>query len=212
MRTVKIEEFFRHIAPQAENCPDFVMRTEVGNTINDICHETHCLTYRSFFWTQPGRQEYVVPMPEGLDILQIRHMYCNGHRVMPARMDEVAKGARGLDWELFRGHPRFYTRQNEDEIVLIPVPHRPEIIRVEVVASVRRENGIVPAVFYNEYLDAVVYGALSRIFRIAGQTYTNIRQADEYDMRYHGKLHDIKIDTTRDFTRTTGTVGYNRIV
>ena len=94
----------------------------------------------------------------------------------------------------------------------MPAPVDERYVRVMVTASVDRDTQQIPEQFLSDYLDTVVCGALSRIFRIAGQTYTNVRMADEYEIKYNAGLAEIRQDVARDFTRATGRVFYNRIV
>lgn len=55
-------------------------------------------------------------------------------------------------------------------------------------------------------------GALNRIFRIAGQVYSNQQLAERQLLLYQQGVADIHADAVRDFTRTTGRVKFNRIV
>lgn len=212
MKTVDIKRFAPFIIPQAENCPEFVMRQAVAATVADICQKTGCLTTETCFKTQPGHSIYDLRFAPGIRSESVRHVYCDGVAVGSIRLDELARRSGRGDWRLTTGDPQFYTFTKPGELSLVPAPVDERYVRVMVTASVDRDTQQIPEQFLSDYLDTVVCGALSRIFRIAGQTYTNVRMADEYEIKYNAGLAEIRQDVARDFTRATGRVFYNRIV
>lgn len=212
MRTVDINRFSPFITPQAENCPLVVVRQAVAATVSDICQKTGCLTTETCFKTQPGHATYELLFSPGIRAETVRHVYCDGVAVGAVRLDELARRCGRGDWRLTTGDPQYYTFTRPGELTLVPAPVDERMVRVLVTASVDRDTQQIPEQFLSDYLDTVVYGALGRIFRIAGQTYTNVRMADEYEFKYNAGLAEIRQDVARDFTRQTGRVFYNRIV
>lgn len=212
MKTVEINRFSPYIAPLAENCPDFVMRQAVAATVADICHKTGCLTTETCFLTTGDTATYELRFAEGIHAELVRFVFCEGVQLVDIRLDEIASRSARFDWREATGDPKYYTFNKPGELTLIPIPKPDQRVRVVVTASVDRDTQQIPEQFLKDYLDTVVNGALSRIFRIAGQTYTNIRLADEFEFKYNAGLADIRLDVSRDFTRLSGRVNYNRIV
>ena len=212
MRVVPVDDFVKYVTPQAENCPDFVVRREVISTVAEICRETGCITAESCFATTPGMAEYDIPLADGLHVEMVRQAYCDGLRLQSVRLDELSAAMRGTDWFEKAGKPLYYTFKRLDYIRLIPRPEAEAFVRLDVLVTVGRDTKQIPAQFFEDYLDTVVAGALSRIFRIAGQTYTNYQLADRNLAIYEQGLVGIKADAQRDFTRSPGRVKINRIV
>lgn len=212
MRVVPIDEFVKYITPMAENCPALVARREVLSTVADICRATGCVTAETLFITHPHVAEYRIPVQEGLSVELVRSAYCDGHKLNDMRIDEMERRLNGNDWWGISGRPMCFTFRRPNDIRLIPFPEAEHAIRLDVVVSVEREAKQVPEQFFTDYLDTVVAGALSRIFRIAGQTYSNVQLAERNLLAYQQGLNDIHADAVRDFTRVTGRVQYNRIM
>ena len=212
MRTVSINDFCKHIAPQAENCPDFLIRQQVANTVKDLCEQTGCLTVHSEFTTEADKVSYDIPLPAGLDVEVVRFCYVDGRAVRPTPLDLLERQNGEFDWQMSSGAPLVYSFRKHGRILFSPVPDDAYNVRLELTATIDRDSDMLPEIFYDHYLDAVVVGTLARIFRVAGQTYTNVRLADQYDMRYAMAVADIRTDVARDFTRTTGRMAFNRII
>ena len=212
MKTVEINRFSPYIAPLAENCPDFVMRQAVAATVADICQKTGCFTTETCFLTQEDTATYELQFAEGIHAEIVRFVFCDGVQLIDTRLDELSMRSARFDWREAKGDPKYYTFSKPGELTLVPIPKPNLRVRVVVTASVDRDTQQIPEQFLKDYLDTVVCGALSRIFRIAGQTYTNIRLADEFEFKYNTGLADIRLDVSRDFTRLSGRVNYNRIV
>ncbi len=212
MRVVPVDRFVKYISPQAENCPDFVVRREVIATIIDICRETGCITAETCFTAKAEFSEHYIPMAEGLNVEMVLHAYCDGRELTSARLDELSTAMRGTDWFEKGGHPLYYSFKRKNLLRLVPRPAEDAFVRCDVLVSIDRDAKQVPEQFFEDYLDTVVAGALSRIFRIAGQTYSNMQLAERNLLAYQQGLVGIKSEAMRDFTRAAGKVKFNRIV
>lgn len=211
MKTVPINDFSPLIAPQAENCPDFVVRSAVSATVAEICRETGCLTAETSFMTEPGKDTYELRLGYGLRPELVRFVSCEGMRIRPSTLDSLYHDGAYLG-NAGKGIPSKYAFQRPDVLKLVPAPSKEALVSVVLTASIERNTDKIPEQFFNEYADVVVNGALARIYRIAGQTYTNVRLADEREFKYRLALNSIRIETSRDFTRTNGRVFFNRII
>ena len=212
MRVVPVDRFVKYITPQAENCPDFVVRREVIATIADMCRETGVITAETCFTAKAEFMEHLIPMEEGLSVELVRHAYCDGTEMQSARLDELSTAMRGTDWFEKCGQPLYYTFKRKNLMRLIPRPAEDAFVRCDVIVTVDRDTKQVPEQFFEDYLDTVVAGALSRIFRIAGQPYSNQQLAERNLLAYQQGLVSIKAEAMRDFTRAAGRVKFNRIV
>ena len=212
MNLVPVKKFSPFIVPLAEGCPDFVVAQAVTATVSDICKATGCITTRTCFTTQEGESEYDLRLSVGLNAELVRSVYCDGNKVEPIRIDELDHLFGSTDWREVVGVPRYYTFMKPGTLVLTPTPDQVMFVTVMLTCSVGRSTETVPEIFFEDYLDTVKNGALARIYQIQGQTYTNVRLAEVYQVKYEAGLEDIRLDVSRDFTRGAGRVFYNRIV
>lgn len=214
MNTVSVDEFYSKIAPMAETCPQFIVRTAVVNTVADICRQTGVLTTRSTFTTKKDEYEYKIPTQRGLVPLFVRGAYCDGTKLTAIHYDELEVVYGKVDYTKTTGRPVFYANQSPEWLLLSPKPDDEYEISLDLTLSISRSPKVksIPDLFFTYYLDTVVFGALARVYRIGGQAYTNVRLADQYDLRYFAGLAEIKLDASKEFTRSSGHIPYRRIL
>ena len=210
MNTVNVEQFFSQVAPYCDGAPKFSIERAVSDTVIAMCQETQCVVTELCFDTKPGESTYNLSVGDGLDVEMVRAAYCDSYRMEPRTLDDLAQLCSPLDWRDSEGMPIYYTFQKRNRIILAPVPKEERRIRVIAAVTIERGGRNIPEIFYTDYLDTVVDGALSRLYRTAGQGYSNFRLGAEYEARYQAGLQSIRVDSYRNFTRTSGRVAYNR--
>ncbi len=211
MRVVPVKVFCRHISPLLEKCPDFVIEQEVVKVVASACRDTGCLTTTSEFKTTAGKEDYEIPLPDGLDVEKVRFCYCDGLQLRPVTYNTVT-GRSFADWREFTGAPQYYSFRQHGEFCLLPKPDKEYTIRVDLTATLKPRADVVPEFFYDSYLDLVTYGVLARAHRIFGQPFSNIELATAYETKYNMEISRLKGDAFSDFTRTTGRLRFNRIL
>ena len=212
MRTVDVDKFVPFVTQQAETCPAFLARNSIIATVADMCTRIGLLSMDSCFSTEPGQAEYELSTAEGTHLTLIRALYYDGTALRHARMDDLARYYGGADWSEAEGVPMFYTFKHKNKVILTPTPSEQKTVRVIAQVSVNRDTAHIPEEFYEEYLDIVVRGALARVYRVAGQTYSNNTLANECQTAYELGLNRLRAEAYRDFTRGDGRVFFNRII
>lgn len=212
MKTVPVDSFTRHIAPMVDSAPDFAIRAAVVSTIIDICRTANCVTTQTGFTTKHGKREYEIPLADGLKVEQVRYVFCGGSPVHVKTMDEVYRQYEPLDFTQVSGTPLYFTFRSPDSIILTPAPDKEYRVSLVVSVGIGRDAENVPDIFYEDFLDTVVYGALSRLYKTAGQAFSNFRLAAEYEVLYRRGLGDIMSDSYRDFSRTQGRVRFQKVI
>lgn len=209
MNTVPVKVFSTRIAPLVDGAPDFLICRAVVDTVMAVCKETLCLTTETAFRTKPYENEYDIPMPDGLDIEQIRWAYCDGWQLRVKTQDELARMFMPMDWKDCDGMPLYYSFRKKNHIVFAPVPEKTYHIRLSVAANVERETDNVPELFFTDYVDCITFGAVARLLRTAGQSFSNFQLGELYQARYEGELDGVRSDAVQDYTRNAGHVFYN---
>ena len=210
MRTVPVKTFAPRIKPLVSDCPDFAIRRAVVDTVIQMCKETAPLTTEVFFKTIAGEPVYSIPMPDGLDAELVRYAYCEGWDMRPMTLDQLSRYYYPIDYRDQRGQPQFYVFQKRNLLTLSPTPEKTYHIKLVVSVTLARDAENIPNIFFDDYVDTVVDGALSRIYKQAGQSWSNFQLAAEYERRFIEGLAQVREDTARDYTRTLGHVVYNR--
>lgn len=211
MRTVEVEQFFPLISSVAEGCPNFVMERAIVDTVNDICRKTGCVVIENKFTAYKGLARYGFNLPAGLKAETVRRVYCGGSRLRIANADELERRYPD-DYQEYEGCPKYFCFRKPYAVQLVPKPDAQYDCRMELTVSVTLDTKHVPEIFFTEYVDAVTYGALSRIFAHAGQMYSNAAAAAQYRMMYAKQVTFIKGEAAAGFQRTSGSVLFNRIV
>ena len=212
IRMVPIEDFYPFIAPVAGEVPDFLIRQMLAATAADLCQRAHCLTTDVDFVGKADKADYVIPIPTNLEPETIRYVYVDGLEVSPVKLDTLSRRYHRADWAELTGTPRSYVMKDKRTITLVPCPVNDCTIRVVAYASVIRNAIELPYQFFSDYLDVLVEGTLSRIYRVAGQPFSNSQLANVCSMRYESLMKDVQNEAVRDFSRSAGHVEFNRII
>lgn len=209
MNTVPVDEFAAQVGPFVEGAANVFVRRFVADTVIDIVQKTQCLTSEICFTLHPHRNEYEIPVADGLEVEMVRSAYVDGWLLHPLTTDELVRRFMPMDWQDSDGLPLYYSFEKKNRFLVAPTPMHH--YQVKVVAAINVERGAenIPEVFYTDYLDAVVFGTLARLYRMAGQSFTNHNLAVQYDQRYAAAVDDIHSEAARDFTRRPGRVFYN---
>lgn len=209
MNTVPVEVFDTRVAPLVDGAPNFLIEQAVVDTVMAICKDTLCITTETAFQTEPLENEYDIPMPDGLDIEQIRWAYCDGWTLHPKTVDELARMFMPMDPGESVGMPLYYSFRKKNHMIFAPVPHKCFHIRLSVAVNIERDAKNIPEIFFTDYVDCVTFGAVARILRTAGQSFSNFQLGELYQVRYTSELGDVRSDALQDFTRKAGHVFYN---
>lgn len=212
MNTVPVQDFVPRIAPLIDGCPDFSIRRAVSDTVLELCRDALNLTTATCFATTRGKQAYRVPMPDGLTVEMVKHCYVFGRQLRPVTVDEINHKIAPMDPSESSGVPLYYSFAKPGVMTLWPVPDGKYLVKCAVAVGIERDGENIPELFFQDYLDAVVYGALARLYKTAGQGYSNFRLAAEYDVLFKQAAQGLYEDSVRDYSRTAGRVLFNRWV
>lgn len=210
MKTVSTKQFAPKIARYINGAPDFAIEQAVSDTVLEICKEAMCVSTDVCLTTKPGVDLYEIPVGDGLDVELVRHAYCSGWQLRPMTQDQLHRHFRPMDFREAEGLPMFYTFQKRNKLLLVPKPEHEYRVSMTCVVSICRDGEDVPELFYTDFMDVVVDGALARLYRTSGEAFTDAEAAVFYQQRYEQGLQGIKNQTNRDYTRTSGRVVYNR--
>lgn len=143
---------------------------------------------------------------------QVLSMYYLGRRLERKSELELQR-LYTRDWQSLVGAPRYWTQFNLDEVVLAlkPAEDRPAALTGRIAYRPKRSSTTVDARLFEQYLDAVAAGALSRLLVTPEQPYTDPRMAREYEQRFQAATSQARSFVNGGMNHAPMRVRFNRI-
>lgn len=211
MNFVSVDKFVPRVMPYAENLPALVARRAVSDACREFLDETLVATLEYRFSTVADQADYTLALPHGLHCAKVQAVSVEDWQIVPMFPDVVDRLSYPVDWKgAPTGHPVYYVMTSSDSVAFYPTPDE-DGLDVKMICSVTipRDAKDVPEVLYEDYAEEISFGALSRVFALAGQTWTNEEKAGSYGLAFHAAVSKAKLEASRKFGRIGGRVVYN---
>lgn len=216
MRLVSVDKFLPRVLPFAENLPAFVARRAVSDACRQLMEDSLCVTETYRFTTVPRERKYTLSLPYGLSPVLMKNVMIKKPedtgwwQLSPVTAEQLDTYAYPVSWRGDVGGPRVYLFRSPDELVLVPAPQEAFEVSCECAATIKRDAFEVPETLYEDYADVVVNGALSRVFSLAGQTWSDAGLSATYGTAFRVGVSQIRLEANKDYTKVGGRVIYNR--
>lgn len=172
---ISLNAFFDHVAPQTPGCPNPTVRSAVRQAAIEFCERTHVwLETLDPLPIDPAVSDYEVeaPLPD-TRVVAIYSMRCQGALLFAHT--EHALDQQQPDWRAATGQPRGFVQANPATLRLVPQPAEaadPGLTDIRAALAPTQTAAVVGDVLYEEYAEAIGYGALERLLRIPGQAWS----------------------------------------
>lgn len=210
MNFVSVDKFVPRVMPYAENLPALVARRAVSDACREFLDETLVAVLEYRFTTTADQAEYTLSLPHGMQCAKVLAVSIGDWQVVPMHPDVTDTLAYPVDWKSApSGKPVYYQMTSSDSVALYPVPDTAMEVRMFCAVTISRDAKDVPAVLYEDYAEEISFGALSRVFTLAGQTWSSDEKAGSYALAFHAAISKAKLEASRKFGRIGGRVVYN---
>lgn len=202
MSTVSFESFVPDVLMYAPNCPEFTALHALRLTAIDFCTETHWWKYKSDpIDLTAGEKEYQIEVPSGAEpVVVVAAWYQN--RPMFALGHSAKNKWQSLDLDSQEGPPMFWSQQDTANMIVSPVPRVSESEALVIECAVRplRTASSTNKDLMERWYDEIINGALSRLYSIPNQPYTNYDLAKMRERLYREGVTKGKIDANKSLT------------
>ena len=184
-----IEDFEPFVLAYSPYIPQELVQHAIRETIVEFMRETKCAKDVLMVETQEKVPDYMLEVPDCRRIVKVTSvqespLHCSGREV----------------WrQLQQGTDCDYTvelRMGEHPVILLrDAPRKPTKLKVEYVWAIGRDDCDVPDFIYDDYMQAVVNGALVRLAMLPEQD-ALARQIAVYQANWFNAVQQAKIDKT----------------
>lgn len=183
-----LDLFMSRLMVWVPSCPRPLAEQSLLDTAIDFCRETSVVRYTVGPATvAPGSPSYALPLPAQVRLSRILWATYQG-RQLPLVDSTPSDGATGAPSQL--------ASVNRTTVEVYPAPAQidPLALVVHVAVEPTRSATQLPDELLDDWCDAIVAGAVSRISYIPDQPFTNPTVAIEATMRYRQQLNRAKAD------------------
>lgn len=202
MTTKTYDMFKRDIIMLAPSCTESVAKHMVMQTVIDFCNNSRWWRYT----TDPmdvtaGEKSYQIEVPNGTDPVAIVAAW---YKSRPLAILGWSSKNRAQPYNLDdrRGSPELVTQDIPTEAVLSPVPDVSETEAVVLQIALRPQRNATGAdgEMLDRWYDAILNGALARVYAIPNQPFTSPDAAMARQKLYLLDLTKAKIDANKALT------------
>lgn len=194
---MKVEDFYRYIAPELPGAPSELMRQAVMFTANSFCVDTQVLDMISDpIDLYPGQADYDMDPMSGAVPVTIKSVWTANRELRPVTMSELFRLLP--NWQsASNSEPSFYNMVKGFGILTVyPTPAEPisAKLTVHAVYAPQQTGQILPDLLFERYFDAIAAGSKARLMIQPGQTWSNPRQAVIYNQVYDAAVNEARGD------------------
>lgn len=181
MASVLLEKFLPFVVAECMGAPEPTAVDALRNACFDFCR-------RSLWWTErqdienyvSGTGEYQLMAPPGAVIVAVQSVNLDGERVVaPAATEDVDRMIPG-GWTS-TGPIQTFVQTRPDALQFIPAPNKNGTFACIAAYAPSRTTLSVPEGLFTYYLETIVQGALSKLKRMPGQSWTDPAAAVAYE-------------------------------
>ena len=203
MATTAFTEFLPEVLPSVPACAEPLAVNAVRNAAIEFCSNT-------LFWQETQADTAItvavtpsapltLSAPTGARIIQIMAVTIDGLPLSPISIDMLDDGV--YNWRGRTGKPSAFYQPNPDQLVFVLPPDASYTATLRVAYSPTRVADGVDERIYQNYLEAVSFGAVARLAAIPGQAFSNPEVASYARAMFNNAMTDATIEANKSYTR-----------
>ena len=161
----------------------------------------------------PAVANYEINANSGLKFVDILAAWVDTKMLVPKSVEDLTRIYRWTDWRQLTGSPLYVTQIIPSEIIVVPQPVvSGNYLRVRAAYAPTRASTYVDNSLYEEYLDAIAWGARSRLYGTPKQPFSDPRAELEYAMKFRVAVNEARVRVNRGLTRSTEQIEFQRMM
>lgn len=205
-----LSAFRSRVSVHVAGCSDPMIDQAVLDTCFDFCDKSLIVKRMvDSFLTTPSVMEYDVSGDSQQSVCNIQRVWCDDKELTPLTEDAL-KTPYGFvssipGQTLNTSTPRFFNETSPGLLAFFPPPDKAYTINVRVALRPTRSATMVEDQLFDEWMDAIIAGALSRLFMIPGE-FASPGLAKVYKDRYEADIDTAQLQAHRGSTRAQSRV------
>lgn len=200
MATVAFTAFLPEILPQLPGCSDVLATNAVRNACVDFCAG-------SLLWNETLDAEdvtdssfpYDLLAPSGAKVAAVMSLSINGTAIYPVGLDSLEPIQGWADST--SSIPQCYCQLTPGQMILYPRLEGTAVMIMRLAYAPTRESTTVDSYVYQEYLEEIAAGALSKLMKIPGQPWSNPELGVYYGDLFEKSITDAATRVNKSFSR-----------
>ena len=192
------------VMPEVSDCPEPMAVNAIRNACIEFCTQT-------LYWQddlaalalETADLPYTLVVPAGSSVAQIMSVVLLGVPLVSTTLDEL--NSRVLGWRDTTGQPRAYFQPQPGVIDFYPRPEGTTeyTFLIRVAFTPTRASTTVSDLIYEDYLEDIAAGALSRLLAVPNRPWTNTEAAKYYDGVFNSAKVDGAVQASKQYGRNT---------
>jgi len=213
MTSVAYSVFLPEVMQYVPDVPETVAENAIRSACIEFCERTR-------FWQDDadpitlmaGMSNYEMDMNASIKFVDIIEAWVDDQLIIPKSAEDLTRIFRGCDWRLLVGAPSYITRMISTELIVVPQPLvSGGNLRIRAAYAPTRASTTVGSTVYEEYLEAIAYGARARLYNTPKQPYFDKSSALEFDRRFRTAISEARVRVNRGMTRASAQIEFQRI-
>jgi len=213
--SVSYDEFLPYVLQYVPDASDFIALNAIKSAAIEFCEKTLIWQYNvPAMGIINGQNNYVVATPSDTKMVVPVQAYFNTNLLIPKGPDELAEIYRMGDYQQIQGAPQYITRITKPEVVLVPTPYvtQPAILYLKVALAPTRDSEEISSEMFEQYAEAIAWGARARLYAQPRQDYTDRAASIEALKMFRYEINRIRMQVTKGLTRGSPRVEFQRWV
>lgn len=214
MSDVSLDVFLPDIMPFVRDCPELVARQAVRNALIEFCNKSQWwLDDQYTLSVVTGQNNYELDPVADTDVVTLAEVRYNG-RLLVAKSPDQLDAMFNQDWRSVNGDPRYYTRIDPAEIVLVPCPQSSLVdgLALSLILRPSRDAAFVSEEFYRRWSEEIGLGARARLHEIPNYPFSDATLAATCRARFNNAINLAIIERNQGQTRGPIAVTFGRFV
>jgi hypothetical protein len=197
------EEFLPEVLPYVTNVSEIAAVNAIKNASIEFCKQSTLLRDEpDDIALEDGIADYDLDYPLGYNVSEILTASVGSCPLRPGPV-ELLQQLFGADWRTRSGPPQYYLREEPNVIRLVLKPDGPQTESLRVVLALQPSRGStkVDTIIYENWAEAISFGARARLHDTPGQPYYDPQQAVKFRRWFENKIGEARIAAQRGQTR-----------
>jgi len=178
MANTNLTAWYDDVLPSVPGCPQTMALDAIRKAAIEFCERSWAWIYNPAAANVVADQiAYAFVPPSNAVVSKVLYVFHDGVPIYPRSTDQL--DAMYQEWRATSGTPQYYTQEDERNLLLVPVPAAALTggLKMRLSLKPKFDATDIESRMYEEYREAIVAGALSRLMMIPKKPYTDLATA-----------------------------------
>ena len=192
MAIVPYTQWLPYVQVNVPDCPKALIVEAIRQKVIEFCQKSLFLRQElDGFYTVADDNEYDLSPPVDNNIAQLLMLKVNKRELEPKTQDDMEEIYQ--EWRDQSGEPSYFFLKNTYTAILVPKPIGVYPVRILVALKPTQAAQGVDESIFEEYKDAIKYGALAYLMLMAEKTWSNPNMSAFYQSQFDAAIQESKM-------------------